>query len=145
MDAICFVLGMKTQQLRGADLKDLMYRSDVSASRTFVQLSLQSGEEACQFKRTILPSGSTEYRLDDKVVSASDYTSRLEELNILADVKNCMIFQGDVELVASRSSRELTSLFERISGSGELQQEYDRLFEEANAAKASVAFERNKI
>eukprot|EP01122_Echinamoeba_exundans_P014026 TRINITY_DN6267_c0_g1_i1.p1 TRINITY_DN6267_c0_g1~~TRINITY_DN6267_c0_g1_i1.p1 ORF type:complete len:1219 (+),score=293.05 TRINITY_DN6267_c0_g1_i1:51-3707(+) len=145
MDAICFVLGMKTQQLRGADLKDLMYRGDVSASRTFVQLSLQSGSEACEFKRTILPSGSTEYRIDQNVVSAADYSAKLEELNILGDVKNCMIFQGDVELVASRSSRELTSLFERISGSGELQEEYDRLFQDANTAKASVAFSRNKI
>ena len=40
--------------------------------------------------------------------------------NILVKAKNFLVFQGDVEAVASHSPRELSHLIEQISGSLEL-------------------------
>jgi structural maintenance of chromosome 1 len=41
--------------------------------------------------------------------------------------KNFLVFQGDVEAVASQSPRELLRLIEQISGSLELSGEYEKL------------------
>ncbi len=40
--------------------------------------------------------------------------------------KNFLVFQGDVEAVASQSPRELSRLIEQISGSLELAAEYEK-------------------
>jgi structural maintenance of chromosome 1 len=39
--------------------------------------------------------------------------------------RNCLIFQGDVESIASKNPRESSKFLEHISGSGELEQEYE--------------------
>ena len=48
--------------------------------------------------------------------------------------KNFLVFQGDVEAVASQSPKELTRLVEQISGSLELAAEYERAKEEQDRA-----------
>jgi structural maintenance of chromosome 1 len=54
--------------------------------------------------------------------------------NILVKAKNFLVFQGDVEAVASQSPKELTRLIEQISGSLELTAEYERAREEQDRA-----------
>lgn len=75
----------------------------------------------------ILPSGSAEYRVNDKVVSFQEYNSLLEKENILTKARNFLVFQGDIENLASKSPKELTKLFEQISGSEDHRDEYERL------------------
>lgn len=70
-------------------------------------------------------SGKSQYKVNDKVVGAAHYNDTLESHNILVKAKNFLVFQGDVESVASQSPKQLTQLIEQISGSGELKEQYD--------------------
>lgn len=54
--------------------------------------------------------------------------------------KNFLVFQGDVEAVASQSPRELSRLIEQISGSLELAGEYDKAKEAQERATENAAF-----
>src|SRR5258706_15286613 len=76
--------------------------------------------------------GSSEYRLNGKVVTFKAYNDALQEQNILVQAKNFLVFQGDGEAIASQSPKDLTRLIERISGSLELARESD----EAQKAQA---------
>jgi structural maintenance of chromosome 1 len=44
------------------------------------------------------------------------YNQQLEKFNILVKAKNFLVFQGDVEGVASQDSKALARLIDRISG-----------------------------
>ena len=99
MDAISFVLGVRTGHLRGAQLKDLIYAFDdkekeQSGRRAFVRLVylLASGEEL-HFTRTISSDGGSEYRIDDKAVTWNAYGARLKSLGILVKARNFLVFQ----------------------------------------------------
>lgn len=59
--------------------------------------------------------------------SFNDYNAVLANENILIKARNFLVFQGDVEAIASKSPRDLTKLIEQISGSNEFKEEYDRL------------------
>lgn len=174
MDAISFVLGIKSSHLRSTHLRDLVYRgrvlkhSKIDANGDVVeedgqadgaaemgedeqdtQTSTQrndpktawvmavyeddAGEEQ-RWKRSITSSGQSEYRINNRPVNAKQYNDALEAENILIKARNFLVFQGDVEAVASQSPRDLTRLLEQISGSLEYSKEYDRL--KAEAAKA---------
>ncbi|EJD42066.1 hypothetical protein AURDEDRAFT_168856 [Auricularia subglabra TFB-10046 SS5] len=54
------------------------------------------------------------------------YNAALESQNILVKAKNFLVFQGDVEAIASQSPKDLSRLIEQISGSLELAGEYER-------------------
>ena len=64
--------------------------------------------------------------MNDKTISAQAYNAALAKHNILTKAKNFLVFQGDVEHIASQSPKELTRLVEQISGSLELASEYDK-------------------
>jgi structural maintenance of chromosome 1 len=174
MDAISFVLGIKSSHLRSAHLKDLVYRGrvlktskindDGSAAPTTnghvngdgegsdeESQSLRPGRndpksawvmavyeddtgEEQKWKRSITNQGASEYRINDRVVTAQDYNNKLEEENILIKARNFLVFQGDVEAIASQSPKDLTRLIEQISGSLEYKADYERLEEEAAQA-----------
>lgn len=89
-------------------------------------------------------NGVSEYRLNDKVVTYSAYNAALVNQNILVKAKNFLVFQGDVEAVASQSPKELSRLIEQISGSLELQTEYDKAKEEQDRATENATFNFNK-
>ncbi len=171
MDAISFVLGMKTSQLRSSHLRDLIYGGEIeedvegidqdptvqpkkgSRSRkgkpatAWVSASYDKGDGIeVTWKRSILPSGSSEYRIDGRVVSAAQYSSELETENILIKAKNFLVFQGDVETIASQSSAELTKLIEQISGSLEFKVEYEQLkaLEEKAVETSASTFNRKR-
>ncbi|KAK4636387.1 Structural maintenance of chromosomes protein 1 [Fulvia fulva] len=180
MDAISFVLGIKSSHLRSSHLKDLVYRgrvlkhSKINADGTATddapngpingdatqgadedeevvdtQASSQrndpqtawvmavyeddAGEEQ-RWKRSITASGQSEYRINNKPVSAKAYNEALEAENILIKARNFLVFQGDVEAIASQSPKDLTRLIEQISGSLEYKADYERLKQENEAA-----------
>src|SRR6202021_3678874 len=74
----------------------------------------------------ISTTGASEYRMNGKVVTYSAYNAALASHNILVKAKNFLVFQGDVEAVASQSPRDLSRLIDQISGSLELAGEYER-------------------
>ncbi|KAH7517383.1 hypothetical protein FEM48_Zijuj09G0057800 [Ziziphus jujuba var. spinosa] len=145
MDAISFVLGVRTGQLRGAQLKDLIYAFDdkekeQKGRRAFVRLvyQLSNGSEL-HFTRTITSSGGSEYRIDGTPVSWDEYNSRLRSLGILVKARNFLVFQGDVESIASKNPKELTTLLEQISGSDEYKRDYEKYEEEKKRAEEKSA------
>jgi structural maintenance of chromosome 1 len=71
-------------------------------------------------------SGSSEYKINGKTVSYKRYNDQLETFNILVKAKNFLVFQGDVEAVASQSPKDLAKLIDQISGSLDLKEEYDK-------------------
>ncbi|KAN0084141.1 RecF/RecN/SMC [Tylopilus felleus] len=176
MDAISFVLGVKSAQLRSSQLKDLVYRgrrlargpSDGSedtqgqddaeddsdgeenegegtAKKAWV-LAVYEDEKKKEwlFQRTISTTGASEYRLNDRVVTYAAYNAALVSHNILVKAKNFLVFQGDVEAVASQSPRELTRLIEQISGSLELAPDYEKAKEAQERATENATFNFTK-
>jgi len=174
MDAISFVLGIKSSHLRSAHLRDLVYRgrvlktskinddgsADAPATNGAAKGNESDGEEAGsqrperndpksawvmavyeddagdeqKWKRTITNQGVSEYRINNRVVSAQQYNEALETENILIKARNFLVFQGDVEAIASQSPKDLTRLIEQISGSLEYKADYERLEAEADEA-----------
>jgi structural maintenance of chromosome 1 len=74
----------------------------------------------------ISTTGASEYKLNKRTVTYTTYNEALIKHNILVKAKNFLVFQGDVEAVASQSAKELTRLVEQISGSLELAAEYEK-------------------
>ncbi|XP_008364317.2 structural maintenance of chromosomes protein 1-like [Malus domestica] len=152
MDAISFVLGVRTGHLRGAQLKDLIYafddrEKDQKGRRAFVRLvyQLASGSEL-QFTRAITGGAGSEYRIDGASVTWEEYNAKLRSLGILVKARNFLVFQGDVESIASKNPKELTALLEQISGSDELKRDYEKYEEEKSEAeqKASLVYQRKR-
>uniref|UniRef100_A0A8C8JT02 Structural maintenance of chromosomes protein 1A n=1 Tax=Oncorhynchus tshawytscha TaxID=74940 RepID=A0A8C8JT02_ONCTS len=143
MDAISFVLAEKTSNLRVKTLKDLIHGAPVgkpAANRAFVSMVYHedNGEERT-FTRIIIGS-SSEYRINSKVVNLAEYSEELEKLGILIKARNFLVFQGAVESIAMKNPKERTALFEEISRSGELAQEYDRRKKEMVKAEEDTQF-----
>ena len=185
MDAISFVLGIKSSHLRSSHLRDLIYRGrvlrtskingDGSATKTAQDDDgngdAGSGEDDSQqgtqerrdpksawvmavyeddagdeqlWKRAITNQGTSEYRINNHVVTAQQYNQALETENILIKARNFLVFQGDVEAIASQSPKDLTRLIEQISGSLEYKAEYDRLKEEHEQALENQTYIFNR-
>lgn len=140
MDAISFVLGVRTGQLRGAQLRDLIYALDdrekeQRGRRAYVMLVYQLPDESeLEFTRSITPAGGSEYRIGHRIVNWDEYNAKLRSLGILVKARNFLVFQGDVESIASKSPKELSALIEQISGS----EEYKRQYEELEVQKAEA-------
>ncbi|KAH8155623.1 uncharacterized protein LAJ45_00633 [Morchella importuna] len=174
MDAISFVLGIKSSHLRSAHLKDLIYRGRVLRTSTIgakngngVEGQEEDDDEGTQgtqdpktawvmavyedingdeqqWKRSITSQGASEYRINGKQVTAAQYNMALEEENILIKARNFLVFQGDVEAIASQSPKDLTRLIEQISGSLEYKAEYEKLKIEQEKAAETSNFNLNR-
>ncbi|RKO88211.1 P-loop containing nucleoside triphosphate hydrolase protein, partial [Blyttiomyces helicus] len=166
MDAISFVLGVKSSQLRSTHLKELVYRGhrarkgdeeggadddgsndddDSSPKRGHVAAIYEDDEkEEISFMRTIIASGASEYKINNRTVTYAKYNAALEKENIIVKAKNFLVFQGDVEAIASQSPRDLTRLIEQISGSLEVKAEYERLKADQEKATENSTHNFNK-
>jgi structural maintenance of chromosome 1 len=179
MDAISFVLGVKSSQLRSDKLKDMVYRgriirdARVNADGTVTEAGAEENgdtnghangdtqengesqtstqrndpqnawvkavfeddaEQTHDWQRTITSSGASEYRINNRQVTQKQYGEALEEHSILVKARNFLVFQGDVEKIATMAPDKLTEQVERISGSLEQKADYDRLRTESEAA-----------
>lgn len=176
MDAISFVLGIKSSHLRSAHLKDLVYRGrvlktskindDGSAETNGLANGNADGDDMAsrgdpktawvmavyeddagdeqRWKRSITNQGASEYRINDRVVSAQQYNESLENENILIKARNFLVFQGDIEAIASQSPQDLTRLIEQISGSLEFKADYEKLQAEAEVAAENQNFQLHR-
>ncbi|KAG0472909.1 hypothetical protein HPP92_014766 [Vanilla planifolia] len=110
MDAISFVLGVRSTHLRGAQLRDLIYASDdregAEGKEAYVQLVYQMGtaQSSCLRGPSLVPAAA-----------------------------------GDVESIASKNPKELTVLLEQISGSDELKRTMKTLEEQKARAEEKSA------
>lgn len=166
MDAISFVLGIKSSHLRSQHLKQLIYRgtklkkvdadgkeiegedagtqaSDPTTASVMAVYVDDDGKEH-HWKRSITAQSASEFRINGKQVTATQYNTALEEQNILIKARNFLVFQGDVEAIASQSPKDLTRLIEQISGSLEYRAEYDRLKIEQEKAAEESNFNLNR-
>ncbi|KAK3940702.1 RecF/RecN/SMC [Diplogelasinospora grovesii] len=164
MDAISFVLGIKSSHLRSSHLRDLTSKiqddgtaapatngdpsqgsshGDPKTAWVMAVYEDDAGDEL-KWKRSITSSGSSEYRINDRVVTAQQYNEALESENILIKARNFLVFQGDVEAIAAQSPQDLTRLIEQISGSLDYKAEYEKLEAEARAAAENQNFQLNR-
>jgi len=86
-------------------------------------------EHEKRFQRLIVGNAS-EYRVDGHQLSATEYTEELENMGIIPKAKNFLIFQGQVESIAMKTPKEFTAMFEELSRSGELREEYEQAKQE---------------
>ena len=82
----------------------------------------------------IATNGSSSYLLNSRSVTYQTYSQTLASHNILTKARNFLVFQGDVEAVASQSPVALSKLIDQISGSLELKGEYENAKEEMEKA-----------
>jgi len=156
MDAVSFVLGVQSRNLRATHLKDLIFRKDADAPparKASVKLIYQVSEDEVKdkaagkeihFTRSITSSGVSTYRLDNKDVTFEVYETTLKEIGVLVKARNFLVFQGDVESVASKSPAELTKLLEQISGSDAFRAEYEELRLKKDEAEEMTLFSIQK-
>eukprot|EP00250_Pteridium_aquilinum_P035761 c9905_g1_i1 orf=330-3992(-) len=150
MDAISFVLGVRSMQLRGAQLKDLIYAFDdkereQKGRKAFVKLVYLAGNgEELHFARIITSSGASDYKINNKSVSWDEYNAKMKSLGILIKARNFLVFQGDVESIASKNPKEITALFEQISGSEDCKKDYEDLEVQKSRAEEKSAFTYQK-
>lgn len=162
MDAISFVLGIRSSHLRSSQLRDLIYRGRLdeesdnpddeddpkNPKSAYVMAIYERGpDDFLKLKRTITTAGSSEYRINEKVVSFADFTAVLQKENILIKARNFLVFQGDVESIASKTPKERAELFETVSGSIEYKEEYERLRNELDKAheETTALFQRKRL
>lgn len=179
MDAISFVLGIKSSHLRSAHLRELVYRgrvlrtsivndagdangvgshmngeingdingtqerSDPKSAWVTAVYEDDAGEEQ-KWKRTITSQGASEYRINERVVTAQQYNESLEAENILIKARNFLVFQGDVEAIAIQKPTDLTRLIEQVSGSLEYKSDYERLKTGLEEASDQQTFQLNR-
>ncbi|CAN8070880.1 unnamed protein product [Agarophyton chilense] len=149
MDAISFVLGVRTSQLRGNQLRDLVYRNledpedKPAARKAYVKLVYRKNNEGEQvdemeFMRTVSFNGSSEYRVSGRIVNLETYNAELAKIGVLVKARNFLVFQNEVVGIASKSPKELTNMFEDVSGSIEFRSEYQEARTERDTAEEEV-------
>ena len=128
MDAISFVLGEKAQNLRVKRLSELIHGASINkpisttASVTLVYQDKESNREV-RFCRYVV-NHSSEFKIDNIIVSKQDYAKALESINISIKAKNFLVYQGAVESIAMKSPKEITAMFEEISHSIDHKEDY---------------------
>lgn len=160
MDAISFVLGVRSVHLRASELKDLIYsenalndnheisyHEDVPTRASVMAVIEDTKHTEHRFQRIVNANASTEYRYNGRITTYASYNAKLEQLNILVKTRNFLVFQGDVESVAEQCSKDLSDLMDQISGSRTLKNEYDeaRISYEEAAEQLTALVSKRKL
>lgn len=96
------------------------------------------------FSRVVTTKGTGEYQINGKTVSFKQYEVKLASIGILLKARNFLVFQGDVEGMARKSPKQLVEMFENISGSAELKEEYEAAFKSKEEMEQKIIFAFNK-
>ncbi|VFV21282.1 structural maintenance of [Lynx pardinus] len=147
MDALSFVMGEKTANLRVKNIQELIYGAHIgkpvsSCASVKIVYVEESGEEKT-FTR-IIRGGCSEFHFDDNPVSRSAYIAQLEKIGVMVKARNCLVFQGTVESISLKKPKERTQFFEEISTSGELIGEYEEKKRKLLKAEEDAQFNFNK-
>uniref|UniRef100_A0A8C5PN20 Structural maintenance of chromosomes protein n=1 Tax=Leptobrachium leishanense TaxID=445787 RepID=A0A8C5PN20_9ANUR len=150
MDALSFVMGERTANLRVKNVRELIHGAHIgkpvsSTASVHLVYCEENGEEKT-FSRIIVGS-SSEYRLNDRPIGRSAYIFELEKIGIIVKARNCLVFQGEVESIAMKKPKERTNLFEQISNSRELVADYEKkkkaMVEDKDEAQLVYSKKRN--
>lgn len=110
------------------------------------KMNVRAGSELI-FRRAINRNGaSTNYYFQNRRVKFETYSDRLSDLGLNLKAKNFLVFQGDVESIAERSPKELTALFEQISGSDAFKEDYGerRKLRDESEETSMLAWQKRK-
>ncbi|KAJ6630190.1 Structural maintenance of chromosomes protein 1A [Pseudolycoriella hygida] len=147
MDAISFVMGEKTISLRVKRLGELIHGAAIGrpvSNRCSVTAKFELDDGTyIEFQRSVINS-SADYKINGKGVQNTTYLEQLESMGINVKAKNFLVFQGAVESIAMKNAKERTALFEEISGSGLLKEDYNRLKQEMIQAEEETQFTYQK-
>ena len=91
-----------------------------TASSGGTGMSLGQPGDFVSFSRTISPSGSSSYRVNHKEVTRAEYSTLLAAVGVVARGTNCLVAQGTVKDIGTRTPQAMMELFEQVSGSGAL-------------------------
>mmetsp|Transcript_12233 Transcript_12233/g.18122 ORF Transcript_12233/g.18122 Transcript_12233/m.18122 type:complete len:1306 (-) Transcript_12233:502-4419(-) len=152
MDAISFVLGVQSRDLRSSQMKDLIFRppgisaEDAKKLRAEATLVYEdaSTKEEIRFSRAISEKGVGEYRVNGDAVPYKAYEDALGAIGVLIKARNFLVFQGDVESIARKTPKQFVELFENISASAELKEEYEAALKGKEEAESATIFAYNK-
>ena len=183
MDAISFVLGVQSRDLRSSQMRDLIFRPpgaardenlSARASLVYVEPSKKNDNEeegggtdgednspaknakksrlarrlpagkTTIFSRVISTSGAGGYQVNGKPVTFKQYESRLSSIGVLLKARNFLVFQGDVEAMTRKNPRQLVEMFENISGSAEMREEYEAAAKAKEEAEQATIFAFDK-
>uniref|UniRef100_UPI00358DE32A structural maintenance of chromosomes protein 1A-like n=2 Tax=Myxine glutinosa TaxID=7769 RepID=UPI00358DE32A len=127
MDAISFVLADRIRHLRVKNIQELIHGAPMGiplAKKAHVRLVyVQEDGTDIHFCRAVIGS-SSEYSVDGVIMTSHDYITHLAKIGVLTKTRNFLVYQGAVESIAMKSPGELTQLFEEISRSGDVAEDY---------------------
>jgi len=163
MDAISFILGVQSRELRSSQMRDLIFRPpsdphDLTMTKSGATAPSDTGLKACasliyqdpktdeetRYGRSISSKGVGEYQIDGKTVTFAAYESKLASIGVLLKGRNFLVFQGDVESTARKTDKEIAQWFEEISQSAELKVDYEESFKNMQDADDAARFASNK-
>jgi structural maintenance of chromosome 1 len=96
------------------------------------------------FSRIVTLKGSGEYQINGKNVTFKQYEAKLASIGVLLKARNFLVFQGDVEGMARKNPKQLVEMFENLSGSSELKEEYEMCMKAKEEAEQKTIFAFNK-
>merc|ERR1711953_264961 len=161
MDAISFVLGERSGNIRVSRISQLIHGAPVGqpvANTATVTAVMKIGDENDQlteikFTRTI-KGNSSEFDINGQRMSHKEYSAKLEELNIFINSKNFLVYQGKVEEIALKNLKERMHMFEEISESVQYKEGYiqaskdqrdaEEETKDAHLKKKGIALERKE-
>uniref|UniRef100_A0A8C9WRD1 Structural maintenance of chromosomes protein n=1 Tax=Scleropages formosus TaxID=113540 RepID=A0A8C9WRD1_SCLFO len=147
MDAVSFVVGERAASLRVKHVRDLVHGAHVgrpvARAASVAMLYCEDDGAELLFCRSVA-GDSSEYSINGKQVTFAKYTAELEKIGVVVKARNCLVFQGAVESIAMKDAKEMSRMFERISGSLELAEEYNQKKEALQKAKEDTQFHYKK-
>lgn len=96
------------------------------------------------FSRMVTTKGTGEYQINGKTVTFKQYEAKLATIGVLLKARNFLVFQGDVEGMARKNPKQLVEMFENLSGSAELKEEYEAALKAKEEAEQRTIFAFNK-
>ncbi|CCW61443.1 unnamed protein product [Phytomonas sp. EM1] len=109
------------------------------------QHTLGSAISEVSFTRSVTRAGMERFAINHKEVSEECFSEQLKAHRVGSRVNTFLVFQHEVETIARMKGKELTELFDQVSGSGELKQEYNsrkKALEMANNGLLSASIEK---
>ncbi|XP_040346504.1 structural maintenance of chromosomes protein 1B isoform X7 [Herpailurus yagouaroundi] len=138
MDALSFVMGEKTANLRVKNIQELIYGAHIgkpvsSCASVKIVYVEESGEEKT-FTR-IIRGGCSEFHFDDNPVTRSAYIAELEKIGVMVKARNCLVFQLDRYKELKEQVRKKVAI---------MTQQLEKLQWEQRADKERLAFEKRR-
>ncbi|XP_073423765.1 structural maintenance of chromosomes protein 1B isoform X2 [Dendrobates tinctorius] len=147
MDAISFVIGERTANLRVKSTRELIHGANmgkpVSSTASVHLVYCEDDGKEKTFSR-IIAGNASDYCLNSRPVGRAAYVLELEKIGIIVKARNCLVFQGEVESIAMKKPKERTHLFEQISNSLEFADQYEQKRKLMLQAEEDAQFSYNK-